>query len=190
LIVESEMAGMMKPGRRLLPLAVAAGIMAQPVQASDKGWDDASSVARDILVAAALGVPAVQGDWNGALQAGGSMVVAGGATYALKKAFPETRPDRSDRQSFPSGHTSVAFAAAATLENRYGWEAGLPAHLAAIFVGVARVKARKHHWYDVVAGSAVGEISGLLITRKRDDSVQFFPWADHKAGGIAVAARF
>nr|WP_293861866.1 phosphatase PAP2 family protein [Sphingomonas sp. SCN 67-18] len=141
-------------------------------------------------MASALGIPAVQGDWTGDLQAGGSMLVAGGAVYGLKRLFPEERPDQSDRQSFPSGHTAVSFAAAASLENRYGWKAGLPAFAVASFVGLARVEARKHHWYDVVAGAAIGTGSGLLLSSKRNRAVRLTPWADSGGGGFALAARF
>lgn len=102
-----------------------------PANASDKSWDDAGSIARDALVVAAFGVPAVQGDWDGALQAGGSMGVAAGTSYGLKEIFPERRPDGSDNKSFPSGHASISFAAAATLQNRYGWKVGVPAQLVA-----------------------------------------------------------
>lgn len=165
-------------------------LVAGQVQAGNKDWDDASAIAVDVLVVTALSVPVVADDWDGALQAGGSFVAAEGAVYVLKRSFPEWRPDRSDRRSFPSGHTSLAFAAAATLENRYGWKAGLPAHVAAAFVGVARVKGRKHHWYDVAAGAVVGELSGLLITRKRNESVQLFPWVEHKAIGLSFAVSF
>jgi membrane-associated phospholipid phosphatase len=175
---------------RDLVLAGALACTCGTAHASDKGWDDASTVARDLLVVAALGVPAVQQDWHGSLQAGGSIGAAAAVTYGLKQAFPETRPDGSDQKSFPSGHTSVAFASAATLENRYGWKAGLPAHLAAIFVGIARVKAEKHYWYDVVVGAGIGEVSGLLITRKRNSNVQLLPWAEPKSAGVAFNMRF
>lgn len=177
---------------RIGALGLAVALASAPVaaHASANGWDDASSIARDALVAAAIATPAVQGDWNGVLQAGGSMGVAGGISYGLKEAFPETRPDRSDRRSFPSGHTSISFAAAATLENRYGWKAGIPAHVAAVFVGYARVKADKHHWYDVMAGAGIGEAAGLLITRQHDANVQFVPWGDTSGGGISMAMRF
>ncbi len=161
-----------------------------PAHAGSGGWDEASSITRSALVAAALGLPAVRSDWNGAAQAAGSIGAAALLTYGLKQSIPEWRPDRSDRKSFPSGHTSVSFAAAATLENRYGWQAGLPAHLAALFVGIARVKADKHHWHDVAAGALLGEASGLLITRRQDDRVQYFPWAEGKGGGVAVSMRF
>jgi membrane-associated phospholipid phosphatase len=161
-----------------------------PAHASNKSWDDASTIGRDALVVAAIGAPVVQGDWTGALQAGGSMGAAGLAAYGLKEAFPETRPDGSDRKSFPSGHASVSFAAAATLQNRYGWEVGLPAQLVAAFVGIARVKADKHHWYDVAVGAAIGESSGFLITSRRNSNVRVFPWGDTKGAGLTLAAPF
>ena len=94
-------------------------LVAAPVNARDVGaWNTAGNVGRDALVGFALGLPAVRGDWDGDLQAAGSIGSAFLATEALKRAYPETRPDRSDRKSFPSGHTSSAFAAAATLQNR------------------------------------------------------------------------
>lgn len=170
--------------------AIALACFPAPAQAGTKGWEDASDVTRNALVAAALLVPAVQEDWNGVLQAGGSMAVTYGVTHGLKEAFPEWRPDRSDRKSFPSAHTSVSFAAAATIQNRNGWKAGLPAHAAAIFVGVARVKADKHHWYDAVAGAAIGGAAGFLITNKRNPNVQVFPWGDTRGGGVSMAMRF
>jgi membrane-associated phospholipid phosphatase len=176
------------------PLLIAAGLLVvtqqSPALASSHGWGRASSIGRDLVVAAALGVPAVQGDWEGDLQAGGSLLLAEGASYGLKRAFPEERPDHSDRRSFPSGHSAQSFAAAATLENRYGWKAGLPAFAAAAFVAVARVEARKHHWYDCLAGAAIGTGSGLLLTSKRDQRVRLLPWGDASGGGLALVERF
>lgn len=173
--------------------AFAAFLLVLPGQAmalSDKGWDDASRVGEISLVAAALGVPAVQSDWKGDLQAGASIGAAALIATGLKEAFPERRPDGSDRKSFPSGHASISFAAAATLENRYGWKVGLPATIVATFVGLARVQARKHHWYDVAAGAAIGETSGLLLTSKHDHAVRMLPWGDTQGGGLAFAMRF
>jgi membrane-associated phospholipid phosphatase len=179
-------------GSKLTALGLAAAFMATttPAAASDRDWANASDVAVGGLLVAALGVPAINNDWNGTLQAGASAGAAFGIAAGLKEAFPETRPDHSNRKSFPSGHSATAFGAAASLQNRYGWQAGLPAQLVAAFVGVARVKADKHHWYDAVAGAAVGEASGFLITSRRDDRVKVFPWAESKGGGVAVAMRF
>lgn len=170
---------------------IVGALLAQPASARDtKAWGQASSIGRDALVVAALGIPAIQRDWTGDLEAGGSMVAAFGITEGLKAAFPEQRPDGSDDKSFPSGHASVSFAAAASLQNRYGWKVGLPAQLVAAFVGLGRVEARRHHWYDVVAGAAIGEGSGFLITSKRDSSVRVMPWGDTSGAGAAIAMRF
>lgn len=174
-----------------IPLCLAGLTIAEPAAARDtKAWGNASDIARDALVVAALGIPAIEGDWQGDLQAGGSMGAALLLSEGLKLTFPERRPDGSDRKSFPSGHASVSFAAAASLQNRYGWQVGLPAQLVAAFVGVSRVEARKHHWYDVVAGAAIGETSGFLITSKRDEDVRILPWADSHGGGAALTMRF
>lgn len=174
----------------IMPLAASALLVAGPARADEGDWATASDITRDVLVLTALGVPVAKGDKDGVLQAGGSMAITFGTTYALKSLIDEQRPDGSGNDSFPSGHTSISFAAAATLQKRYGWKVGLPAHLAAGFVGVARVKARKHRWGDVAAGAALGELTGLLITRKHDDGVQFFPWTGNGGGGVAMAMRF
>jgi membrane-associated phospholipid phosphatase len=143
------------------------------------------------LRAMAIGVPVVKGDTNGALQAGGSIAAAQLVTFGLKEAFPELRPDGSDRKSFPSGHSGMSFAAAATLFNRQGQSVGIPAFAVASFVAFARVQADKHHWYDVVAGAAIGTASGFLITRERAEKTALVvPWGDSKGAGMTLAMRF
>ena len=165
-----------------------------PMQAqakNEKAWATASDVGVAGLSLAALGLPIAQGDTQGAFQAAGSLGASALVTTGLKYTFPELRPDGSDRKSFPSGHTSTAFAAAATLYNRQGADIGLPAMLAASFVGLARVQANKHHWYDVVVGAGIGSASGFLITRKRSQrEALVLPWGDSKSAGVSVAMRF
>jgi membrane-associated phospholipid phosphatase len=178
--------------RRHVCLAAALGILtAAPAHASKKGWSDASDVGAYTLIAASIGLPLAKGDKQGALQAAGAFAVTSAVTEGMKQAFPKTRPDGSDRKSFPSGHTSRSFAAAATLYKRQGPEIGIPAFVVASFVGVARVKADKHFWTDVGVGAAIGTAAGLLITNKRPDAkTAFVPWADTKGGGISFAMRF
>lgn len=141
---------------------------ASPAAASPEGWAKASDLVRSGLVVGAVGVPVADRDWRGAQQDAVALAVAGGVTAGLKYAIHERRPDGSDDRSFPSGHTSISFAAAAGLEQRFGWKVGVPAHLAAAFVGLARVKGNKHYWHDVLIGAAIGEAAGLLLVDKRN----------------------
>ncbi len=172
------------------PFMLAVPVLLIAAPASANGWDEASTAGEAALVAASLGVPALKGDGDGALQAGGSLGAAFLVTEALKRSIDERRPDGSDRRSFPSGHTSASFAAAATLHQRYGWKIGLPATVMAGFVGVARVQARKHFWHDVVAGAAIGEAAGWLITSPQNQRVRVVPWGDAHGAGVEVAMRF
>ncbi|TPG43306.1 phosphatase PAP2 family protein [Sphingomonas koreensis] len=181
----------MRPAYRLAVLALGVALIAQPAMARNtRAWNDAGGIVRDGLVLAALGIPAAKGDWAGDLQAAGSMGMAELAAVGLKESFPERRPDGSDRRSCPSGHAALSFAAAATLQNRYGWAIGVPAQVAASFVGLSRIEARKHHWYDVMVGAGIGETSGFLITSKRYPGVAVLPWGDTHGGGATIAARF
>lgn len=164
--------------------------MAWPAHANAAGWGTASTVGRDALVAVALGAPLVEGDGTGLKQAAFSLGATQLVTIGLKDVVHEERPDHSDDKSFPSGHTSVSFASAATLEKRYGWKIGVPAHVVAAFVGVSRVEARKHYVHDVVAGAAIGEAAGWLLTSKRNGNVLWLPWGDAHGGGLAASFRF
>lgn len=173
-------------------LAASLALTPMAAQAKDeKAWGTASDVGVAALSIAALGIPIAKGDKQGAFQAAGSIGATALITTGLKEAFPELRPDGSDRKSFPSGHTSRAFAAAATLFNRQGADAGIPAMLVASFVGVARVQADKHYWHDVIVGAAIGTAAGFLITNQRSEKqALIMPWGDSKSAGVSVAMRF
>ena len=173
------------------PLAALGLLAATPAQAaSEDDWATASDVVRAALVVAAVGTPVVEDDWQGVRQAGYSMGAAFLVTEGLKRTFPEMRPDGSDNRSFPSGHTSISFAAAATIDDRQGRTAGIVAHVAAAFVGIARVQADKHRWHDVAVGAAIGEVAGRLLTTRPAENVAIIPWGDTNGGGVTLAARF
>jgi membrane-associated phospholipid phosphatase len=172
-----------------IPAVAATLLIATPAHA-DNGWATASDIGRNGLVIVALGLPAIEGDWEGAKEAAFSLGATAIVTTALKETIPEERPDHSDHKSFPSGHTSISFAAAATLHKRHGWEVGIPAHAVAAFVGVARVKADKHFVHDVLVGAMIGETAGWILTSRKDGKVQWLPWGDAHGGGVTVAMRF
>lgn len=178
---------------KFVPVALVAAIgVTSPVQASPEGWQTASDIGVYSLMAVSVGLPMAQRDTNGALQAAGSIGATALLVAGMKETFPKTRPDGSDRKSFPSGHTSNAFAAAASLAERQGLAVGLPAFAVAGFVGLARVEGRKHYWSDVAVGASIGTVAGFLVTRRRPDDRQsaLFPWGDTKSAGFTYAARF
>lgn len=84
---------------------------------------------------------------------------------ALKAVIHEDRPDHSDNESFPSGHATMAFAAARSIDKEFRSESiwiPIAGYAAATAVGVERVARDRHHWYDVVAGAALGVGSAEL----------------------------
>ncbi|MEQ1597661.1 MAG: phosphatase PAP2 family protein [Casimicrobium sp.] len=182
----------MKMLAKVICLPLVFSLFPVSAQAKDeKAWATASDIGVAGLTIAALGVPVAKGDKQGAFQAFGSIGASALVTTGLKEAFPELRPDGSDRKSFPSGHTSTAFAAASTLFNRQGSKVGIPAMIVASFVGVARVQADKHHWYDVVVGAGFGTATGFLITNRHSErEALVMPWGDSKSAGVSVAMRF
>lgn len=97
--------------------------------------------------------------------AGLSFVVSAGVTWTLKHSVREWRPDRSDRRSFPSGHSTFAFAGATVLHHEYRHVSpwiSVGGYAVATFTAVDRVCRDRHHWYDVTAGAAVGVLSTEL----------------------------
>lgn len=139
--------------------------------AHNSNWQSASD-------ALALGLPAIAAsialsdhDSVGLTQLSQTLVTAIGVSEILKHTISSTRPDRSDKQSFPSGHTAVAFAAAAFIDSRWpertqGYRPWL--FSAAAITGLARVKADKHRWLDVIAGGGIGYLSARWLTGPAD----------------------
>lgn len=88
-----------------------------------------------------------------------SVGVAYAGKTVLKALIKEERPDHSDNKSFPSGHASMAFAAARSIDKEFRKDniwIPIAGYAAATAVAVERVARDRHHWYDVVAGGAVG----------------------------------
>lgn len=86
-------------------------------------------------------------------------------TFALKSTTQRWRPDGSNRMSFPSGHTSNAFAVATVWSEHYGTRAAVPGYVLASMVGVSRLASKRHHLSDVVAGATLGYLVGKSAVR-------------------------
>ena len=96
------------------------------------------------------------------------------ATYGLKYAIDAPRPNGGS-ESFPSGHTALSFTGAAFINKHYGWKLGVPAYLAAGYVGWSRVHSNNHTWADVAAGAAIGIASNYF----RGDAIEVGPGQFH-----------
>ena len=118
-----------------------------------------------------------------------AVFVADVVTYALKGitgrsrpfVFNDTNPHNfkffkgfgdGNRQSFPSGHATSAFAAAAAVTAETGtwwpkstWVIGPLMYGGATMVGLSRMYHNKHWASDVVLGAAVGTFSGQKIVQ-------------------------
>lgn len=86
-------------------------------------------------------------------------------TSAIKYTARVRRPDGSTRNSFPSGHTAMAFTAATLLAQEYGqrypWVA-VAGYSTASLVGLGRLLNNRHWIGDVVTGAGLGILSGHL----------------------------
>ncbi|CAM3659142.1 phosphatase PAP2 family protein [Elizabethkingia occulta] len=82
-----------------------------------------------------------------------------------KKLTHQERPDGSNNQSFPSGHTALAFASAEFLRREY-WDVspwiGIAGYAVATGTGVLRMYNNKHWLGDVAAGAGIGILSTTL----------------------------
>jgi len=97
--------------------------------------------------------------------------ITAGVTAGLKEAVNRTRPNGSDA-SFPSGHTSGAFASS-TLSNRNLGSISMPSVprtsirvanlLLSTGVGWARVESGHHYPSDVLAGAALGHFIAAFM---------------------------
>ncbi len=157
--------------------------------AAKTGWEQYSDIAAVGIPATALILTLAEGDTDGAKQLGLSMGVTLATTYGLKEVITSTRPNGKPK-SFPSGHAAWAFAGAAYLEDRYGWQVGLPAHAFAIGVAYARIESDNHRLVDVLASAAIAEFSAYVFTSRYDDQVQFLPFAKSADAGATVAINF
>jgi len=111
------------------------------------------------IPAGAYGTSLYLGDKDGQMQFYKSFGTTLGATYLLKYTVREKRPDSNNKDSFPSGHTSSAFAGASFIHKRYGLKYAILPYLAAVYTGYSRVHANRHHPIDVYAGAAIGILS-------------------------------
>lgn len=167
---------------------------AEPMELSSsrKGVKTSSDILLIAMPVATLTGIIIKQDWTGLKQAAFSTATTLGITYLLKYTVKKERPDFSDNHSFPSAHTSIMFANAAFVQRRYGWKWGIPAFTLATYVGWARTYAKKHDWWDVLAGAAIGAGSSYIFTRPfaEKHELTILPVSDGENFGIYATMKF
>lgn len=134
--------------------------------------ETSADVLRIALPASAWLMTRYQGDSEGEMQFYKSFATTVLTSYALKSTIHKDRPDGSDDDAFPSGHSAMAFQGAAFIQRRYGNEYGLPAYVLAAWTAQSRVNSDKHDYTDVLAGALIGVASSYYFTEHSNLSVQ------------------
>lgn len=121
-------------------------------------------------------------------------------TGTLKSAFNEERPNGGEH-SFPSGHTSIAFALAEFMHREYGGKSvwySVGAYSCATTVGLMRV-AKNAHWIsDVIAGAGIGMLSTELVYlthrykwgKKSLSQLDVIPFSNKNQNGVMLVYTF
>lgn len=124
-------------------------------------------------------------------------------TTVMKYIVNEKRPNGRNRHSFPSGHTTTAFAFASTVASLHEWYWGASAYLFASFVGFSRINDNKHYIHDVVAGATIGAAYGVGVAAiskkylnkdksadKKTASLNVMPIVDQNLYGVMLNYEF
>lgn len=94
-----------------------------------------------------------------------SSLITGAMVYGLKYSARVLRPDGSTYNSFPSGHTAIAFMGAEFLRQEYKhlspWY-GVAGYLVAGATGAMRIYNNRHWMSDVLAGAAFGILGAKI----------------------------
>lgn len=94
-----------------------------------------------------------------------AFLLGSAAVWAIKVPVNRTRPGGGGH-SFPSGHTTVAFAVVPVVGHHLGWKASVPAAALATATAMGRMEDRRHFLSDVLFGAALGLVCGDLVTGK------------------------
>jgi len=128
-----------------------------------------------------------------------------GTTHILKTTTHQIRPDQTDYQSFPSGHTATAFMGAELVYQEYKDQSvwyGVSAYAVAGLTGYMRIYNNKHWITDVAAGAGIGilsakagywlypTISKLFTKKESKTKTVMLPFYNGKTVGLGLVSRF
>lgn len=141
--------------------------------AGSEAVEELGDVIQYIIPSTAAIVPIIRKDWDGLAQFGVSFGATTGTVGLGKLIFDKRRPNEANHLSYPSGHTAASFSGAAFLQSRYGSWYGVPAYVAAAFVGYSRIQADQHYGDDVLAGASIGLFYNWALVKPYDERLFF-----------------
>ena len=124
---------------------------------------------------------------------------------SFKKTASVERPDGSNFNSFPSGHTATAFMGAELMYQEFKDESiwyGVSGYIVATGTGVFRMYNNRHWLTDVAAGAGIGILSAkagywlypvvskLFNTKKQKSKTVLIPFYDGNKTGIGLVTKF
>ena len=121
-----------------------------------------------ITPAYALGMTTRENNFDGTIQLITDMAATQLITEGLKALELEERPNKSNKRSFPSGHSAAAFTGAMFIHKRYGWQPAILPYIMAGVTGWTRVQSKMYYWHDVLAGAAIAALCTWTLVDKYD----------------------
>ncbi len=132
-----------------------------------------------------------------------SNAIASAVTFSLKGIVSKSRPDGSDNDSFPSGHTTTSFVNASVLMHEFKDSAPILAYSGYLFsttTGVFRMVNDKHWISDVLVGAGIGILATELVyflepfknfnPFKNHKNMNLVPLMDQSSYGFYFSYRF
>ncbi|MEO8349886.1 MAG: phosphatase PAP2 family protein [Acidobacteriota bacterium] len=127
-----------------------------------------------------------------------SLIASGAITPLLKVAMGRRRPSQTQAtlelggggESFPSGHTTQAFAVASVVATHYDsiW-VKVGAYGLASLVGWSRMQDKAHYASDVLAGALIGIVVGKAVVRLHESQrirISASPSVNRGSAGVAL----
>jgi membrane-associated phospholipid phosphatase len=98
-----------------------------------------------------------------------ALIVSQALTQGIKVAVQRDRPT-GECCSFPSGHSSAAFATASVLERHLGYRGAWPTFAVAVYVAMSRLHDNRHYLSDVLFGASLGMATGWTVVGRHGRS--------------------
>lgn len=176
----------------------------KPLGSLSKFGDLSGQMLPNALYAIGQALAGVSGDPMGYNRAMGMLkasAYASGVTTALKYTIREPRPTNghNERNSFPSGHSTTAFAFSGYVLEEHGWGWGIPALTVSSFVAASRINDNRHYLHDVLAGATIGLAYGIGISKvdkakrekgEKEAGLTIVPIFDSNTKGLALIKEF